>query len=100
MTLLCVILIVLHVNVLFINLGEELTTLNHLVSLSLFCEELLLGKCSKFEYVNLQCYYLSTEVDLQEQAIRLRKLHHVLELILTCSTFLGLPYDRLFLLTQ
>ncbi|XP_041794052.1 protein zwilch homolog [Chelmon rostratus] len=57
-------------------IGEELTTLNHL------------------------CYYLSTEVDLQEQVIRLRKLHHVLEIILTCSTFLGLPYDRLFLLTQ
>ncbi|XP_011605705.2 protein zwilch homolog [Takifugu rubripes] len=57
-------------------IGEELTTLNHL------------------------CYYLSTEVDLQEQVIRLRKLHHVLELVLTCSTFLGLPYDRLFLLTQ
>lgn len=84
----------------FIYLGQELTTLNHLVSLSLFCEKLLLCKSSKFECVNLQCYYLSTEVDLQEQAIRLQKLHHVLELILTCSTFLGLPYDRLFLLTQ
>ncbi|XP_068579300.1 protein zwilch homolog [Cebidichthys violaceus] len=57
-------------------IGEELTTLNHL------------------------CYYLSTEVDLQEQVIRLRKLHHLLEIIVTCSTFLGLPYDRLFLLTQ
>ncbi|XP_051239409.1 protein zwilch homolog [Dicentrarchus labrax] len=57
-------------------IGEELTTLNHL------------------------CYFLSTEVDLQEQVIRLRKLHHLLEIILTCSTFLGLPYDRLFLLTQ
>ncbi|XP_078113192.1 protein zwilch homolog [Sander vitreus] len=57
-------------------IGEELTTLNHL------------------------CYYLSTEVDLQEQVIRLRKLHHLLEIIVTCRTFLGLPYDRLFLLTQ
>ncbi|XP_036964070.1 protein zwilch homolog isoform X3 [Acanthopagrus latus] len=57
-------------------IGEELTTLNHL------------------------CYYLSTDIDLQEQVIRLRKLHHLLEIILTCSTFLGLPYDRLFLLTQ
>uniref|UniRef100_A0A3Q0R4E5 Protein zwilch n=1 Tax=Amphilophus citrinellus TaxID=61819 RepID=A0A3Q0R4E5_AMPCI len=57
-------------------IGEELTTLNHL------------------------CYYLSTEVDLQEQVIRLRKLHHLLEITVTCSTFLGLPYDRLFLLTQ
>uniref|UniRef100_A0A669D5G0 Protein zwilch n=1 Tax=Oreochromis niloticus TaxID=8128 RepID=A0A669D5G0_ORENI len=57
-------------------IGEELTTLNHLVSFTL------------------------TEVDLQEQVIRLRKLHHLLEIIVTCSTFLGLPYDRLFLLTQ
>lgn len=47
-----------------------------------------------------QCFYLSTEVDLQEQVIRLRKLHHLLEIIVTCSTFLGLPYDCLFLLTQ
>ncbi|KAF3854873.1 hypothetical protein F7725_022928 [Dissostichus mawsoni] len=57
-------------------IGEELTTLNHL------------------------CYFLSTEVDPQEQVIRLRKLHHLLEVIMTCGTFLGLPYDRLFLLTQ
>lgn len=57
-------------------IGEELTTLNHL------------------------CYFLSTEVDPQEQVIRLRKLHHLLEVIMVCGTFLGLPYDRLFLLTQ
>uniref|UniRef100_UPI003AAD5E11 protein zwilch homolog isoform X1 n=1 Tax=Centroberyx gerrardi TaxID=166262 RepID=UPI003AAD5E11 len=57
-------------------IGEELTTLNHL------------------------SYYLSTEVDLQEQVIRVRKLHHLLEIMVTCSTFLGLPYDRLFFLTQ
>ncbi|XP_075994677.1 protein zwilch homolog [Genypterus blacodes] len=57
-------------------IGEELTTLNHL------------------------SYYLSTEADLQEQVDRLMKLHHLLEIIVTCSTFLGLPYDRLFLLAQ
>ncbi|XP_017261359.1 protein zwilch homolog [Kryptolebias marmoratus] len=57
-------------------IGEELTTLNHL------------------------SYFLSTEVDLQEQVVRLRKLHHLLEIIVTCGTFLALPYDRLFLLTQ
>ncbi|XP_061138508.1 protein zwilch homolog [Syngnathus typhle] len=45
-------------------------------------------------------YYLNTEVDLQEQFIRLKKLHHLLEVIVTCRTFLDLPYDRLFLLTQ
>ncbi|KAM3869945.1 protein zwilch homolog [Diretmus argenteus] len=57
-------------------IGEELTTLNHL------------------------SYYLSTEVDLQEQVMRLRKLHHLLEVVVTCSQFLELPYDRLFFLTQ
>ncbi|XP_061677581.1 protein zwilch homolog [Syngnathoides biaculeatus] len=57
-------------------IGEELTTPNNL------------------------CYYLSTEVDLQEQFIRLKKLHHLLEIVVTCSTFLGLPYDKLFLLTN
>ncbi|KAK0148564.1 Protein zwilch [Merluccius polli] len=57
-------------------IGNELTTLNHLR------------------------YYISTEVDLQEQVIRLRKLHHLLEIMVTCSTFLGLPFDRLFCLTQ
>ncbi|XP_052337055.1 protein zwilch homolog isoform X2 [Oncorhynchus keta] len=57
-------------------IGQDLTTLNHL------------------------SYYLSTVEDLQEQVIRLRKLHHLLEIMVTCSTFLCLPYDRLFLLTQ
>uniref|UniRef100_A0A4W5LLE0 Protein zwilch n=1 Tax=Hucho hucho TaxID=62062 RepID=A0A4W5LLE0_9TELE len=47
-------------------IGQELTTLNHL------------------------SYYLSTVEDLQEQVIRLRKLHHLLEITVTCSTFLGL----------
>ncbi|KAG7264424.1 hypothetical protein CRUP_022491 [Coryphaenoides rupestris] len=36
----------------------------------------------------------------QEQVIRLKKLHHLLEIMVTCSTFLGLPFDRLFRLTQ
>ncbi|XP_050990919.1 protein zwilch homolog isoform X2 [Labeo rohita] len=62
----------------FINylVGKELTTLNYL------------------------SYYLDTEVDLQEQVIRVRKLHHLLEILGTCSTFLSLPHDRLFLFTQ
>ncbi|XP_064846273.1 protein zwilch homolog isoform X2 [Oncorhynchus masou masou] len=57
-------------------IDQDLTTLNHL------------------------SYYLSTVEDLQEQVIRLRKLHHLLEIMVICSTFLCLPYDRLFLLTQ
>ncbi|KAJ8417611.1 hypothetical protein AAFF_G00224540 [Aldrovandia affinis] len=57
-------------------IGQELATLNHL------------------------SYYLSTEVDLQEQVERLKKLHHLLDIVLTCSTFLGLAYEQLFHLTQ
>lgn len=62
----------------FINylVGKELTTLNYL------------------------SYYLDTEVDLQEQVVRVRKLHHLLEILGTCSTFLSLPHERLFLFTQ
>ncbi|KAJ8370004.1 hypothetical protein SKAU_G00100320 [Synaphobranchus kaupii] len=57
-------------------IGQELTTLNHL------------------------SYYLSTEVDLQEQVIRVKKLHHLLEIVVTCRMFLSLAYEQLFLLTQ
>ncbi|XP_036399854.1 protein zwilch homolog [Megalops cyprinoides] len=57
-------------------ISQELTTLNHL------------------------SYYLSTEVDLQEQVVRVKKLHHLLEIVVTCSTFLSLAYEQLFLLTQ
>ncbi|KAL4658714.1 hypothetical protein GN956_G2231 [Arapaima gigas] len=45
-------------------------------------------------------YYLNTEVDLQEQVVRTRKLHHLLEMVVTCNTFLGLAYEHLFVLTQ
>ncbi|XP_060779860.1 protein zwilch homolog [Neoarius graeffei] len=56
--------------------GNELTTLNHL------------------------SYYLSSEVNLQEQVIRLRKLHHLLEVLGTCNSLLSLPHERLFFFTQ
>ncbi|KAK3549209.1 hypothetical protein QTP70_034209 [Hemibagrus guttatus] len=56
--------------------GNELTTLNHL------------------------SYYISSEVNLQEQVIRLRKLHHLMEVLGTCSSFLNLPHERLFFFTQ
>ncbi|KAL7871242.1 hypothetical protein SRHO_G00087390 [Serrasalmus rhombeus] len=56
--------------------GKELTTLNHL------------------------SYYLSTQVDLQEQVVRLKKLHHLLEILGTCCSFLSLPHERLFFFTQ
>ncbi|XP_077566806.1 protein zwilch homolog [Stigmatopora nigra] len=57
-------------------LGEELTTRNSL------------------------SYYENTEVDLQEQVVRLKKLHHLLEVVMTGKTFLNLPYEKCLLLTQ
>uniref|UniRef100_A0A672NM03 Protein zwilch n=1 Tax=Sinocyclocheilus grahami TaxID=75366 RepID=A0A672NM03_SINGR len=61
--------------------------------------ELGLDKIRK-DFINYLSYYLVTEVDLQEQVIRVRKLHHLLEILGTCSTFMDLPHDRLFLFTQ
>uniref|UniRef100_A0A667XXV2 Protein zwilch n=1 Tax=Myripristis murdjan TaxID=586833 RepID=A0A667XXV2_9TELE len=60
----------------------------------------LIGNLFSSIFSDIYSFYLSTEVDLQEQVARVRKLHHLLEVIVTCSTFLGLPYDRLFSLTQ
>ncbi|MBN3306676.1 ZWILC protein, partial [Amia calva] len=57
-------------------IGQELTTLNYLA------------------------YYLSTEVDLQEQVQRVKKLHHLLEIVVNCSAFLSLTHEHLFPLTQ
>nr|XP_015198637.1 PREDICTED: protein zwilch homolog [Lepisosteus oculatus]XP_015198638.1 PREDICTED: protein zwilch homolog [Lepisosteus oculatus]XP_015198639.1 PREDICTED: protein zwilch homolog [Lepisosteus oculatus]XP_015198640.1 PREDICTED: protein zwilch homolog [Lepisosteus oculatus] len=57
-------------------IGQELSTLNYL------------------------SYYLSSEVDLQEQVERLKKLHHLLEIVVNCSTFLSLSHQHLFPLTQ
>ncbi|XP_031420668.1 protein zwilch homolog isoform X2 [Clupea harengus] len=53
-------------------IGRELTTLNNL------------------------SYYMCTDVDLQEQVTRVKKLHHLLEILVICSTFLSLPYECLF----
>ncbi|XP_051580246.1 protein zwilch homolog [Myxocyprinus asiaticus] len=48
------------------------------------------------DFINYLSYYLDTEVELQEQVIRVRKLYHLLEIMGTCSTFLNLPHDCLF----
>ncbi|XP_023666944.1 protein zwilch homolog [Paramormyrops kingsleyae] len=45
-------------------------------------------------------YYLNTEVDLLEQVVRVKKLHHLLEMVVTCGTFLSLAYEHLFALSQ
>ncbi|XP_069481111.1 protein zwilch homolog isoform X3 [Ambystoma mexicanum] len=57
-------------------IGQELATLNYLD------------------------YFISTSVDLQEQVHRVRKLHHMLEIVVCCSIFLSMGHDNLFPLTQ
>uniref|UniRef100_A0A4W3K0Q1 Protein zwilch n=1 Tax=Callorhinchus milii TaxID=7868 RepID=A0A4W3K0Q1_CALMI len=45
-------------------------------------------------------YFLVSTVRPEEQVQRLHKLHHVLELVVTCSAFLSLSHENLFALTQ
>ncbi|XP_041031083.1 protein zwilch homolog isoform X3 [Carcharodon carcharias] len=57
-------------------IGQELTTLNYLD------------------------YFVNYTVNLEEQVLRLQKLHHMLELVVSCSAFLNLSHENLFTLTQ
>ncbi|CAJ0934884.1 unnamed protein product [Ranitomeya imitator] len=50
-----------------------------------------------FNYLD---YFISTSVDLQEQVHRVRKLHHMLEVVVNCNAFLSLEHENLFPLTQ
>ncbi|XP_072258709.1 protein zwilch homolog [Pyxicephalus adspersus] len=50
-----------------------------------------------FNYLD---YFISTSVDLQEQVHRVRKLHHMLEVVAHCNAFLSLEHENLFPLTQ
>ncbi|KAM3927224.1 protein zwilch homolog [Leptodactylus fuscus] len=50
-----------------------------------------------FNYLD---YFISTSVDLQEQVHRVRKLHHMLEVVVNCNAFLNLEHENLFPLTQ
>lgn len=78
--------------------GRNITFRKHEISVPTWVSrpyQPLLCFCDDF-----QSYYLSSEVNLQEQVIRLRKLHHLLEVLGTCSSFLSLPHERLFFFTQ
>ncbi|KAG2470735.1 MP2K1 kinase, partial [Polypterus senegalus] len=46
-----------------------------------------------FNYLD---YFLCSSVDLQEQVHRLKKLHHMLEIVVNCSAFLSLEHEHLF----
>ncbi|XP_009565894.2 protein zwilch homolog isoform X1 [Cuculus canorus] len=45
-------------------------------------------------------YFISTSVDLEEQVHRVQKLHHVLEIMVSCTVLLQFKHENLFPLTQ
>ncbi|NXU37362.1 ZWILC protein, partial [Drymodes brunneopygia] len=47
-----------------------------------------------------QDYFISTSVDLQEQIHRVQKLHHMLEILVSCTGLLQFRHENLFPLTQ
>ncbi|OXB77632.1 UNVERIFIED_CONTAM: hypothetical protein H355_002941 [Colinus virginianus] len=65
-------------------IGQELTTLIYLSR-----------SCLLF-----QDYFVSTSVDLQEQVHRVQKLHHMLEIMVSCTVLLQFKHENLFPLTQ
>ncbi|NXO73192.1 ZWILC protein, partial [Phainopepla nitens] len=54
------------------------------------------GTCSLL----FQDYFISTSEDLQEQVHRVQKLHHVLEIMVSCTGLLQFRHENLFPLTQ
>ncbi|XP_004453183.1 protein zwilch homolog isoform X2 [Dasypus novemcinctus] len=57
-------------------IGQEIASLNHLE------------------------YFISPSVDIQEQVYRVQKLHHILEILVSCMLFIKLQHELLFSLTQ
>ncbi|XP_065268465.1 protein zwilch homolog [Emys orbicularis] len=45
-------------------------------------------------------YFISTSVELQEQVHRIQKLHHMLEILVSCTVFLHFKHENLFSLMQ
>ncbi|XP_019359499.1 PREDICTED: protein zwilch homolog [Gavialis gangeticus] len=45
-------------------------------------------------------YFISSSVGLQEQIHRVQKLHHMLEILVSCTVFLQFKHENLFPLTQ
>ncbi|NXG68088.1 ZWILC protein, partial [Baryphthengus martii] len=52
------------------------------------------------DYLLFQDYFISTTVDLQEQAHRVQKLHHMLEIMVNCTVLFQFKHENLFPLTQ
>ncbi|XP_010641580.1 protein zwilch homolog isoform X3 [Fukomys damarensis] len=57
-------------------IGQELASLNHLE------------------------YFISPSVEIQEQVHRVQKLHHILEILVSCTLFIKPQHEFLFSLTQ
>ncbi|XP_062946424.1 protein zwilch homolog isoform X1 [Cynocephalus volans] len=57
-------------------IGQELASLNHLE------------------------YFISPSVDIQQQVYRVQKLHHILEILVSCMPFIKSQHELLFSLTQ
>ncbi|XP_023076549.1 protein zwilch homolog isoform X1 [Piliocolobus tephrosceles] len=57
-------------------IGQELASLNHLE------------------------YFIAPSVDIQEQVYRVQKLHHILEILVSCMPFIKSQHELLFSLTQ
>uniref|UniRef100_A0A673TEE6 Protein zwilch n=1 Tax=Suricata suricatta TaxID=37032 RepID=A0A673TEE6_SURSU len=57
-------------------IGQELASLNHLE------------------------YFITPSVDIQEQVHRVQKLHHILEILVSCMLFIKPQHELLFALTQ
>uniref|UniRef100_A0ABI7XQB9 Protein zwilch n=1 Tax=Felis catus TaxID=9685 RepID=A0ABI7XQB9_FELCA len=57
-------------------IGQELASLNHLE------------------------YFTTPSVDIQEQVCRVQKLHHILEILVSCMLFIKPQHELLFALTQ
>ncbi|XP_041602027.1 protein zwilch homolog isoform X2 [Vulpes lagopus] len=57
-------------------IGQELASLNHLE------------------------YFITPSVDIQEQVCRVQKLHHILEILVSCKLFIKPQHELLFALTQ
>ncbi|XP_008834571.1 protein zwilch homolog [Nannospalax galili] len=45
-------------------------------------------------------YFISPSVDIQEQIYRVQKLHHILEILVSCMLFIKPQHELLFSLTQ
>ncbi|NWH82039.1 ZWILC protein, partial [Piaya cayana] len=59
-----------------------------------------IGKPDSGSCLLLQDYFISSSVDLQEQVHRVQKLHHMLEIMVSCTVLLQFKHENLFPLTQ